>query len=288
MKRRGFTLVELLMVIAIIAILIALLLPAVQKVREAAARTQTVNNLKQLSLANHSCNDVFRKLPPAIGSFGQITNHNSSNGLGTGGNSACNGFTTLHMHLLPFIEQDNLYKLYILPCNGGPGGPNQPAVQYVGPMGAAAGNDPGANSVMIKPFLCPSDPSQQNDGTNSQNFLANLRVYADVLSQNSTLQNDPQDANGGLANPGWFQNVQSQAATPGGFTALGMNNPPPPVVPNLVFLGLRGFHALSWTERATPFPLLPATWCATWLPVQPQSPAPVCTITSMHFSETRR
>lgn len=100
--RKAFTLIELLVVIAIIAILIGLLLPAVQKVREAAAKTQSKNNLKQLVLAVHNSHDQFQITPPM---YGLVGTQAAGGGAGAGNNAS------LFFNLLPFIEQESLFKL---------------------------------------------------------------------------------------------------------------------------------------------------------------------------------
>jgi prepilin-type N-terminal cleavage/methylation domain-containing protein/prepilin-type processing-associated H-X9-DG protein len=87
-KRRGFTLFELLTVLALLGLLLGLLLPAVQKVREAASRVQSANNLKQYGLACHNYHDTYGSFPPGVDS---------------------NNFSAV-AHLLPFIEQNNLFQ----------------------------------------------------------------------------------------------------------------------------------------------------------------------------------
>src|SRR5437899_1968241 len=110
-RRRAFTLIELLVVIAIIAVLIGLLLPAVQKVREAAARAKCMNSLKQLGIAAHNYHDVNKTFPPAVQLASPPANGTSfmcsAYISGLGAKAFGPGWCVL---LLPYIEQDPLYR----------------------------------------------------------------------------------------------------------------------------------------------------------------------------------
>ncbi len=109
MRRTAFTLVELLVVIAIIGVLVALLLPAVQAAREAARRSQCMNNLRQIGLALHTYHDTFRVFPPSY-----LTVPGGSPNMGPpdpDNGDAGPGWTAL-MLILPQIEQGNLYNSF--------------------------------------------------------------------------------------------------------------------------------------------------------------------------------
>ncbi len=175
-KRRGFTLIELLVVIAIIAILIALLVPAVQKVREAAARTQCTNNLKQIGLGLHNFEGTFKRLPPAYGGAlapaAPVTTTSASS-------KFPNVFGATHVFILPYIEQDNLYKNMV--AAGTPS-------LYV-PSNNASGAAGGQSSLKVVPtYVCPADPSMSDGivagGTmGGTSYALNWQVFGTLTSE---------------------------------------------------------------------------------------------------------
>ncbi len=182
-RRRAFTLIELVVVLAILAVLVGLLLPAVVKIREAAARLRCANNLKQLGLA--------------------FVSHHDANGAFPQGGSNDPGFSFAHpgkrnqwswcYQILPFIEQDNLYasadvnrldttpvKLYYCPARRAAGlynGKNK--VDYAGCAGTRPDN--GCNGVVTRQPVPPCRVADVTDGTSSTVLLGDKQLNTSQL-----------------------------------------------------------------------------------------------------------
>ncbi len=157
--RRGFTLIELLVVIAIIAVLIALLLPAVQSAREAARRSQCLNNLKQIGLAAANFETANGTYPPGYGTF-PVVDITSCTGPFGGCRLSVLG------QLLPYMEQSAIYSAFNV---------SQDMCVY----GAGQPNDT-AQTALIGAFVCPSDGNTQRIGDNVaySNYFACLGATA--------------------------------------------------------------------------------------------------------------
>ena len=186
-QRRGFTLVELLVVIAIIGVLIALLLPAVQQAREAARRSQCINNLKQLGLAAQNFHDTFLKFPAAL------YNDNTDPNGGYAGNNQLNEVgPNWAVKLLPFMEQNSLYEVFNV-------NENASTTSSKWNINATLPNGQFARSQQIPGLLCPSEAASGG------------------LYNSSTLGNGWGRGNY-AANGGWREWWKTgQSATPNGY-----------------------------------------------------------------------
>jgi prepilin-type N-terminal cleavage/methylation domain-containing protein/prepilin-type processing-associated H-X9-DG protein len=165
----AFTLIELLVVIAIIAVLIGLLVPAVQKVRESASRTQCANNLKQIGLALHSYHDVYHAFPPAfVANPGTAPSNNAPPGWGWG------------TWILPYLEQGSLYEQINPTKVGIPDGTlGNPDTTALGQL----------CQTTISTYRCPSEQSNVilNDQRGYHAYSSYSATGADVSTSGNSL-----------------------------------------------------------------------------------------------------
>jgi len=176
---QAFTLIELLVVIAIIGVLVGLLLPAVQKVREAANRMSCQNNLKQMGLALHNMHDAIGYLPSAGAADGKPFNGGPFFPWGEG--------TNWSIYILPYVEQGNVFsKLTFYGDSGWTD--NQTQTAPGGYSSSALNNVTLINSVGLKLYRCPSDPkpntirndSNVRDASGNETIQVNRNSYVAI------------------------------------------------------------------------------------------------------------
>jgi prepilin-type N-terminal cleavage/methylation domain-containing protein/prepilin-type processing-associated H-X9-DG protein len=165
-RQRGFTLIELLVVIAIIGVLVGMLLPAVQKAREAAARAQCTNNLKQMGIALHVFHDAYKHFPDA-GEGTNFTTAPPSTLFDTPGqfNGSVGGYSVF-TYLLPYMEQEEIFTQI-----------NMTTYYNADPNSIAAAK------MVVPTFLCPSNPLRPQSGVDSLGFAYvdyGPTVYTDI------------------------------------------------------------------------------------------------------------
>jgi prepilin-type N-terminal cleavage/methylation domain-containing protein/prepilin-type processing-associated H-X9-DG protein len=198
-RRGAFTLIELLVVIAIIAVLIGLLVPAVQMVRESAHRADCQEHLKQQALAIHNCHDSYKRLPPATGWFPGPAVTGLLPATVQAGTVPANsgGYGNVYFHLLPFIEQTPVYNS----TSDGNGNylwqniPHYPA-----------------QTIAIPLYICPSDPSTGDGGVivlpasggggawAAGSYSYNFQVFGNVAGQLWQASNRFASISDGLSN----------------------------------------------------------------------------------------
>jgi prepilin-type N-terminal cleavage/methylation domain-containing protein/prepilin-type processing-associated H-X9-DG protein len=211
-QRTAFTLIELLVVIAIIGILIGLLLPAVQKVREAAARLQCKNNLKQLGLGLHNYHNTYQSFPQPRGVGAEMNTFTINNGW--------------PVKVMPYIEQDNLYML-------------------------TQTNWIAALPTIVPTFQCPADARDGRDGkgaTTIGTVSAGLTWYIGVTGSYGLNDASFTPANSGIFQPN-TSGIRIASITDGTSNTLMLGERPPAADLNFGWWGYSDYDNLLATQN---------------------------------------